>query len=150
MSKTFRLGLFIVATLLILAVGVFLVGRQESRFLRPYQDKAAFQYVVGFNEGAGVRVGGIHKGVVRRIDLPDNPDGKIMVVMDLESATQRIVKKDSVAAIKAEGLLGDKYVEVSFGSSGAEPLKNGDTIASEPPLDISNLIKKADQILDTS
>ena len=150
MSRTFRLGLFIVATLLILALGVFLVGRQESRFLSTYKAKATFQNVVGLNEGAGVRVGGIHKGVVRRIDLPGRPDGKVTVVMDLESATRRIVKKDSVASIKSEGLLGDKYVEVSFGSIEADPLKNGETIASEPPLDMSNLIKKADQILDTS
>ncbi len=64
MSRTFRLGMFIVGTLLILAVGVFLIGRQESRFLSTYQVKAAFQNVVGLNEGAGVRVGGIHKGAV--------------------------------------------------------------------------------------
>jgi phospholipid/cholesterol/gamma-HCH transport system substrate-binding protein len=150
MSRVFRLGMFIVATLLILALGVFLVGRQESRFLSTYQAKAAFQNVVGLNEGAGVRVGGIHKGVVRRIDLPSKPDGKVVVVMDLETPTRRLVKKDSVASIRSEGLLGDKYVEVSFGSTEAEPLKNGETIASEVPLDISDLIKKTDQILDTS
>ena len=150
MSRAFRLGLFIVATLLILALGIFLVGRQESRFLSTYQAKATFQNVVGLNEGAGVRVGGIHKGSVRRIDLPGRPDGKVTVVMDLESATRQIVKKDSVASIKSEGLLGDKYVEVSFGSTEADPLKDGDTIASERPVDISNLINKADQILDTS
>lgn len=150
MSKTFRLGIFIVTTLFILALGVFLIGRQESRFLKTYRAKADFQNVVGLNEGAGVRVGGIHKGVVRRIDLPSKPDGKVVVVMDLETATRRLVKKDSVASIKSEGLLGDKYVEVSFGSPDAEPLKNGETIESETPLDISNLIKKTDQILDTS
>ncbi len=70
--------------------------------------------------------------------------------MDLESETRRIVKKDSVASIKSEGLLGDKYVEVSFGSTEGEPLKNGEMIASDVPLDISDLIKKTDQILDTS
>ena len=150
MSKTFRLGMFIVATLSILALGVFLVGRQESRFLSTYSAKADFETVVGLNEGAAVRVGGIHKGVVRRIDLPSKPDGKVVVVMDLESATRRLVKKDSIASIKSEGLLGDKYVEVSFGSIEAEPLKNGETIESEAPLDISNLIKKTDQILDSS
>ncbi len=150
MSKAFRLGIFIVATLCILATAIFLVGRQESRFLSTYQARADFDNVVGLNEGAEVRVGGIHKGVVRHINLPGKPDGKVVVVMDLEKATRRLVKKDSVASIKSEGLLGDKYVEVSFGSSEAEPLKNGETIESEPPLDISNLIKKTDQILDTS
>ena len=97
-----------------------------------------------------MRVGGIQKGTVKYISLPGRPDQKVTVVMNLDSSTRNIVKKDSVAAIRSEGLLGDKYVEVSFGSEGAERLKNGDTIASEPPLDISDLFKKTDQILDTA
>ena len=30
-----------------------------------------------------------------------------------------MLKKDSVASIKSDGLIGDKYVEISFGSDGA-------------------------------
>jgi len=74
----------------------------------------------------------------------------VTVVMDLESATHRVVKKDSVASIKSEGLLGDKYVEVSFGSADAGDVKSNDTIGSQPPLEISDLFKKTDQILDTA
>ena len=70
--------------------------------------------------------------------------------MDLQSATRNILKKDSVASIKSEGLLGDKYVEITFGSNEAARLNNGDTIAAAPPLDIADLIQKTNQILDTS
>jgi phospholipid/cholesterol/gamma-HCH transport system substrate-binding protein len=70
--------------------------------------------------------------------------------MDLAKETQAIVKQDSVASIQSEGLLGDKYVEISFGSVDAERLKNGETIESLPPLDIADLFQKANQILDTS
>jgi outer membrane protein OmpA-like peptidoglycan-associated protein len=87
---------------------------------------------------------------VRQIQLPKQPDGKVTVVMDLERATRTIVRKDSLAAIKSEGLLGDKYVEVSFGSQDATRLKDGETIASVPPLDISDLLDKTNQILDTT
>jgi outer membrane protein OmpA-like peptidoglycan-associated protein len=55
-----------------------------------------------------------------------------------------------VASIQSAGLLGDKYVEISFGSVEAARLKNGETIESEPPLDVSDLFVKANQILDTS
>jgi hypothetical protein len=51
---------------------------------------------------------------------------------------------------KSEGLLGDKYVEVSFGLPDAGNVRNGDTISSQPPPDISDLFKKTDQILDTA
>jgi phospholipid/cholesterol/gamma-HCH transport system substrate-binding protein len=150
MSKEFRLGLFIVATLLILASGVFLIGDKQSLFHATYRIRAEFQNVAGLSPGAAVRVGGIQEGTVRRIGLPTQPGDKVVVEMDLQKATRDIVKKDSLAEIKAEGLLGDKYVEVSFGSKEAEKLEDGETIASEPPLDYSDLIQKADQILDTT
>lgn len=150
MSKEFRLGVFIVATLLIFAAGVLLIGSKELLFQSTYHVRAEFQNVVGLDRGADVRVGGIHKGTVKRIDLPQRPDGKVSVVMDLDRTTRNIVKKDSVASIKSEGLLGDKYIEISFGSDSAEKLKDWETIPSEPPLEFSNLLKKTDQILDTA
>jgi phospholipid/cholesterol/gamma-HCH transport system substrate-binding protein len=150
MSREFRLGVFIVATLIILAAGVFIIGDKELLFRSTYSVKTEFQNVVGLDKGADVRVGGIHKGTVKRIDLPHQPDGKVTVVMNLDSSTRNIVKKDSLASIKSEGLLGDKYIEISFGSDNAEKLKDWDYIESEPPLEFANLMKKTDQILDTT
>ena len=150
MSQSFRLGLFILTTLAILGVCVFLIGQQESKFGSNYRVRSEFTNVAGLNEGADVRVGGIRKGTVRSIHLPKTPDGQVIVTMDLAKETRVIVKKDSIAAIQSEGLLGDKYVEVSFGSVDAEQLKDNDTIESQPPLDISDLFQKANQILDTT
>ena len=70
--------------------------------------------------------------------------------MDLTRDTQSIVKTDSVAAIQAEGMLGDKYIEVSFGSVDAARLKGGETIASKPALDVSDLFVKANNLLGTA
>ena len=41
------------------------------------------------------------------------------VVMAVESSTHKVIRQDSVASILTEGLLGNKYVEISFGSDGA-------------------------------
>src|SRR5579862_776814 len=150
MSQSFRLGLFIVATLALLVVGVFLIGSNESLFKSTYRVKAAFQNVAGLADGADVRVGGLHQGTVKHIQLPNRPDGKINVSMDLDKGTRDVLKKDSVASIKSEGLIGDKYIEISFGSGSAGQLNNGDTIGSEQPYDISNLVKKADGLLDSA
>jgi phospholipid/cholesterol/gamma-HCH transport system substrate-binding protein len=150
MSKEIRLGLFIVGTLAILVAGVFLIGNRETRFKSTYRVKAQFQNVSGLNDGADVRVGGIHAGTVRKIELPKQPDGKVTVEIDLERVTHDVVKTDSQAAIKSEGLLGDKYVEVSFGTDEGQPLKGGETIQSQPPMDISDLMNKANAILDTT
>jgi phospholipid/cholesterol/gamma-HCH transport system substrate-binding protein len=150
MSTAFRLGAFIVGGLLILAAGIFLIGSKEFLFSSTYTLRADFQNVAGLDNGAQVRVGGIPEGTVKHIVLPKRPDEKVTVLMNLQHSTQNVLKKDSVASIKSEGLLGDKYVEISFGSDEAERLKSGDTIPSAPPIDISDLIQKTDKILDTT
>src|SRR5580704_1333001 len=150
MSQNLRVGVFIVITLAVFATGVFLIGSRESMFRSSYKVRADFDNVAGLNEGADVRVGGIRKGSVKKIQLPKQPNEKVVVLMDLEKETQSIVKMDSVASIKSEGMLGDKYIEISFGSVEAAKLRGGETIGSQPPIDISDLFGKANQILDTT
>jgi phospholipid/cholesterol/gamma-HCH transport system substrate-binding protein len=150
MSRAARLGAFIVTTLLILAAGIFMIGDRQYLFSATYQLKTQFAAVAGLDAGAEVRVGGVHSGSVRRIDLPDKPTGKITVLMDLERSTHAIIKQDSVAAIQTEGLLGNEFVALSFGSAQGANVQDGDTIASEPPMAIADLIKKTDAILDSS
>jgi phospholipid/cholesterol/gamma-HCH transport system substrate-binding protein len=150
MSRAARLGAFIIATLAILAIGIFIIGDRQYLFSNTYRLKAQFATVVGLNEGAEVRIGGVHSGTVRRVDLPKNPTDKITVLMDLQRSTHDIIKQDSVAAIQTEGLLGNEYVSISFGGAGAANVRDGDTIASEPPLVLADIIKKANVIMDST
>jgi phospholipid/cholesterol/gamma-HCH transport system substrate-binding protein len=150
MSRAARLGAFIILTLAILAAGVFIIGSKQYLFSPTYRLKAQFATVVGLDAGAEVRIAGVHTGTVREIDLPSKPNDKVTVLMDLQRSTHAIVKQDSVASIETEGLLGNEYVAISFGSLQALNVKDDDTIASQPPLVIADLMKKADGILDTS
>jgi outer membrane protein OmpA-like peptidoglycan-associated protein len=139
MSRTFRLGAFIVGTLLILATGVFLIGEKEFLFSPTFPLKADFQNVAGLSVGADVRVGGLREGTIQRIELPSRPDEKVTVVMKMQDSTRNIIRKDSVASIKTEGLLGDKYVEISFGSKEAPQVQGGDAIRSVSPVDVAEV-----------
>jgi phospholipid/cholesterol/gamma-HCH transport system substrate-binding protein len=150
MTRAARLGAFIIATLAILAAGIFIIGSKQYLFTPTYRLKAQFSTVVGLDPGAEVRVGGVHTGSVRGIQLPTKPNDKITVLMDLERSTHNIIKQDSVAAIETEGLLGNEYVSISFGSAQSLNVKDNDTISSQPPLVIADLMRKADGILDTS
>jgi phospholipid/cholesterol/gamma-HCH transport system substrate-binding protein len=150
MSKALRLGIFIVGTLLVFSAGIFWIGSRDFLFTKTYRLNADFQNVAGLGEGATVRVGGMHQGTVRRVILPQRPDQKVRVVMDLNGPTRNVIKEDSLAAIRTEGLVGDQYVEITFGSPDAPSVKNGDTIRAEPPLQISDMIKKTNAILDSA
>ena len=150
MSRSARLGAFIVVTLAILVVGVFVIGSKQYLFSSTYQVKALFDNVAGLDAGGDVRVGGVHSGTVRSIVLPHKPGDKVTVLMDLQKSTHEIIKRDSVATIETEGLLGNQYLAISFGSAGTANVRDGDTIASQPPLEMSELFQKTSGILDSS
>jgi phospholipid/cholesterol/gamma-HCH transport system substrate-binding protein len=150
MSRVARLGAFIVLTLAILVGGIFIIGSREYLFSSTYQLKAQFSNVAGLSAGADVQVGGVHSGTVRSIVLPHTPGEKVTVTMDLDKSTHEIIKQDSVASIETEGLLGNQYLAISFGSAGQAEVRNGDTISSIPPLEMAELLKKTSGILDSS
>ena len=150
MSRIARLGAFIVATLAVLAAGVFIIGSQENLFRSTYQLKTQFDNVAGLAVGADVQVGGVHSGNVHSIKLPHKPGDKVVVVMDLDRSTKEIIKRDSVASIETEGVLGDQFVAISFGSAGQSDVEDGETIQSVPPLELGALLTKANAILDSS
>jgi phospholipid/cholesterol/gamma-HCH transport system substrate-binding protein len=150
MSRVARLGAFIVATLAVLAAGVFIIGSKEYLFSSTYQLKTQFDNVAGLAVGADVQVGGVHSGNVHNIQLPHKPGDKVIVTMDLDKTTQEIIKRDSVASIETEGMLGNQYVAISFGSAGHAEVKDGDTIQSIPPLELGELLAKTSAILDSS
>jgi phospholipid/cholesterol/gamma-HCH transport system substrate-binding protein len=150
MSRVARLGAFVVVTLAVLAAGVFIIGSREYLFRSTYQLKAQFDNVAGLAAGADVQVGGVHSGTVESIALPHKTGGQVTVIMDLDKSTHEIIKQDSVASIETEGVLGNQFVAISFGSAGQAEVKDGEIIQSEPPLQISDLFKKTSGILDSS
>lgn len=150
MSRAARLGAFIVVTLAILVAGVFIIGNKQYLFNSTYQVRAHFGNVAGLDAGADVRVGGVHSGTVHSIELPHRPGGEVTVVMDLRTSTHQIIKRDSVASIETEGMLGNQYMAISFGSPASPDVRDGDLLTSEQPLEMADLIKKANVILDST
>jgi phospholipid/cholesterol/gamma-HCH transport system substrate-binding protein len=150
MSRAARLGAFFIAALVILVSGIFIIGGKQYLFSSTYRLSTKFGSVVGLDSGADVRVGGVHSGSVRSVELPGKPTDKITVWMDLDRSTHNIIKQDSVATIETEGLLGNEYIAISFGSANGTNVADGGTIGSEPPMEMAALFKKANLFLDSS
>jgi phospholipid/cholesterol/gamma-HCH transport system substrate-binding protein len=150
MWRPVRLGAFIFGSLVALGIGVFLIGDKDFLFSHTYRLKSSFKNVAGLGGGSDVRVGGIHKGTVKQILLPAQASGEMTLVMDMERSTRKVIKKDSVVRIKTEGLVGNQYVEISFGSDQAASVEDGDTLRSEPPLDLADVVKKTNDVLDAA
>jgi len=116
--------------------GGSLPDRGEA-FLVPktYRLEAEFQNVVD-SQRRRLRVGGIHLGTVKYISLPNGPSGKLTVVMEWPAPQEHHPAKFH-GHDQDRGFIGDKYVEISFGSEKA-PQSRAATIKGETPVDFSD------------
>jgi phospholipid/cholesterol/gamma-HCH transport system substrate-binding protein len=127
-----RVGVFVLVGLFVLAAGIFYVT--GAGVLGPKYRLYNYQAdVSGLANGAPVRVDGVDVGNVESISLvPRNQSGKarnIQIVMRLDRRYQPDILTDSAASLVTEGLLGNKYVNISRGFTGV-PLKDGQEVAA--------------------
>jgi phospholipid/cholesterol/gamma-HCH transport system substrate-binding protein len=104
-----------------------------------YPLMARFSRVTGLRSGSVVNMLGLEVGRVGNMTMDQD---KQVAVVELRLRKGIKVYDDAIASIKTEGLIGDSYVSVDAGGSGAE-LKPGDTITeTTPPVDIMDLVSK--------
>lgn len=122
-----RVGLFVLAGLFILAVAVFYVT--GAGFLGPkYRLITFLPEVEDLQAGAPVRLDGVPIGNVQSVELtPRAQDAahNITLVLRIDKRYQDDIRTDSMATLGTEGLLGDRYVTISRGLTGAVIPPNG-------------------------
>ncbi|WP_457576369.1 outer membrane lipid asymmetry maintenance protein MlaD [Desulfomarina sp.] len=103
-----------------------------------YTIKAEFDNVAGVKKGASVQVAGVPVGSVADISLGE--DDVAVLTLQLDNDLQ--VPTDSMASVKSQGIIGDKYIQLSLGGE-EEMFKPGDILReTESSLDIESLISK--------
>ncbi len=151
MSRAARLGAFIVATLAILAVGVFIIGSKQYLFSSTYQLKAQFDNVEGLDDGADVRLGGVHRGTVHSIVSASQARRKGHSGHgSWPSRRTRSSSRTQWPQSKPKGCWETSIWRSRLDLPGTRDVRDGDTIASQPPLEMSDLLQKTSGILDSS
>ena len=128
-----RLGLFIAGGLLIFIVAVFIIGRQKNLFVPVYRLTTTFYNVSGLQVGNNIRFSGINVGTVDNIKIIN--DSTVQVDMLIQKNVQKFIKSDCEAAIGSAGLIGDRILIITQGSSDAAPAKDDQQIASKEPVE---------------
>ena len=128
-----RLGLFIMGGLLIFIVAVFIIGRQKNLFVPVYRLTTTFYNVSGLQVGNNIRFSGINVGTVDNIKIIN--DSTVQVDMLIQKNVQKFIKSDCEAAIGSAGLIGDRILIITQGSSGATPATDGQQITSKEPVE---------------
>lgn len=142
-----RIGIFVLTSLVVFVGLIYFLGAEARLFEAKYDLVAEFTEVGGLISGATVRLAGVQIGRVTRVRLPEEPAGKVRVTLTIARRFADRIRKDSVARIETQGLLGDKLVEISLGSPGAPALKPGESIATRDPVELSRLAGEGVDIL---
>ena len=135
-----RLGIF-VALAVIAAVLILEVVGGVDRFKPGYHVLAQFKNVEDLKIGDRVKMGGVEIGRVEHIPTPKN--GKVLVTMKLHRDAE--VKTDSTATVKFTGLLGQNFIEISYGTNGV-PATNETMLATSEQPDLSAIMQKIDNV----
>ncbi|MCP4339968.1 MAG: outer membrane lipid asymmetry maintenance protein MlaD [Desulfobulbaceae bacterium] len=105
---------------------------------KTYLLKAEFDNVAGVKKGASVQVAGVEVGEVTVVELSEDE----VAVLSLKIDNSLEVPIDSMASVKSQGIIGDKYIQLSLGGE-EELFKPGELLReTESSLDIESLISK--------
>ncbi|MCU0591314.1 MAG: outer membrane lipid asymmetry maintenance protein MlaD [Desulfobacterales bacterium] len=138
-SKESVVGIFVLVGLACIGYMTIQLGDLGLFDDDTYPLTARFTQVTGLRSGSVVNMFGLEVGRVEKMTMDQD---KQMAVVELRIRKGIKVYDDAIASIKTEGLIGDRYISIDAGGSGAE-LKPGDTITeTEAPADIMDLVSK--------
>jgi len=103
-----------------------------------YLLNAEFSNIAGIKAGSDVQISGVTVGKVRQLNL--SKDNLAAVEMLLNNEVK--VPVDSIVSVKSQGIIGDKYIQISVGGD-EKNYKPGETIVdTESAVDLESLISK--------
>lgn len=100
--------------------------------------KAEFDNVAGVKKGASVQVAGVVVGEVADVALSDTEAA--LLSFRIEKSLQ--IPIDSIASVKSQGIIGDKYIQVSLGGDEKKYAPGDILTETESSVDIESLISK--------
>lgn len=151
-SRQIRVGVVMILALVFLAYGIFQVGRLFDVFASRYPLVTLIESSAGLIEGAPVTLAGQRIGQIdeiRFVPVEERTDSaNVMVQLAVNTGVRDQIRRDSRATLQTQGLLGDRYVDISPGSAGYPPLEAGDTLPSIPAVDYEAVLRTAATTMD--
>lgn len=144
-SLEYKLGIFVALAVIAAVLILEMVGGVE-RFASGNHLQALFGNIHELKIGDRVKMGGVEIGRVETIGFTN--DNKVVVQMKVRKKLAGMpvqVHTDSIATIKFTGLMGQNFVEISFGTSSVLA-GDGAVLQSSEQADLNAIIAKLDNV----
>lgn len=137
-SQKIKLGLFVILGTILLVTALYFIGNRQNLFGSNIKLHAEFANVNGLQLGNNIRYSGINAGTVIGIEMIG--DSKIIVKMLLEEKLGSRIKKNAVATIGSDGLVGSMIINIIPREGTFPAVVSGDTIASYSKIGADDLL----------
>ncbi len=145
-----RVGVLAVIALAILAYAVLKLGRAARLFTTRYTLVSFVPNAAGLREGGQVTVAGQLAGSITKIEfLPVDVDTtrNLRITVQIDTKLQQQVRNDSRVILRNQGLLGDRYFDITPGTPRFAVLRQGDTLLLGNSVDYEMLVQRASAAL---
>jgi len=125
-NRTIKVGLFVLIGLVIFVFGILTIGGMRKSFVSKISATSVFDDVNGLQSGNNIWFSGVKVGTVHKISFRGN--SQVEVLMNIEEKSRQYIRKDAVAKISSDGLIGNKIVVISGGTTKSDPIEDGDIL----------------------
>jgi phospholipid/cholesterol/gamma-HCH transport system substrate-binding protein len=137
-SKKLQTGILVSIAFALMIASILFFGGDKA-FLKHYSKYfVKFNSTQGLSAGSVVSLSGVEVGNIKEIHF-DN-EGHLVATLNVDSAFTNMLKSDSIASIKTQGALGDKYIYIITGPSSGTPLSENSYIPTDTQPDLFDMI----------
>lgn len=147
-SYRWKLGLFVILGLVLTTAAIYFIGKNKNMFGDTFQLKSHFKNVSGLKVGNNVRFSGINIGTVKAIDFVS--DTSVVVVFIVKGEVRQYLKKDAIASIGSDGLMGDKVLTLSPVNKSEVIVKDNDILTSTNAIEMEDILQSIKVSVDNA
>ncbi|SFF39634.1 MlaD family protein [Flavobacterium xueshanense] len=143
-----KLGMFVIIGLILFVGTIYFVGKQKNLFGSTFELYSKFNSVNGLEVGNNVRLSGINIGTVDEIEFLT--DTSVVIKLVIKDEVRKYIKKDAIASINSDGLMGDKVLTISSGKNSKVMVENSNYIASKQSIEMDDLMVSVKKSVDNA
>ena len=147
-TNKIKLGIFISLGIAVFIVAIYFIGEGQQLFRSTFRITGVFRDVAGLQAGNNVRLSGINVGTVENIVLVSDTSVRVEILID--ESTRKFIKKDAVASIGSEGLIGNKVLIINPGTGNKMIIENNDIIKTVQPINMDDIFISLKTTIDNS
>ena len=138
-------GFFISALLLVVMVTIFMLNKENPLFSRKVLIKTEVKSAQSLKDGAAVQLRGIKVGSVQAIEFKNLET--LVITLGVTEKYREWIKKDSVITFKTQGVLGDKFLEISGGTPESQTVNDDDILVTNEGSQIDHIVTKSEDLV---